>query len=158
PGSVGRSSSTPPARAWRRPSSSNCCGPPAARRCRASCSTGRWPHPISISAPTWAKSSSGRSHERRMAIGVAHPMAQPMSITEIDAAVAHVAPERRVHMLGQVTDLFVLHASTFSDDEIAVFDDVLGRLVADIETEARIILAQRLAVVPNAPHNVIRTL
>ncbi len=85
-------------------------------------------------------------------------MAQTMSIGEIDAAVAHVNPERRAHMLGQVTDLFILHAPTFSDDEIALFDDVIGRLVADIETEAKILLAQRLAPVPNAPRNVIRML
>ena len=85
-------------------------------------------------------------------------MAQAMSISEIDAAVAHVAPERRAQMLGQVTDLFVLHAPTFSDDEIDLFDDVIGRLAAEIETEARILLAQRLATVPNAPRNVIRML
>jgi uncharacterized protein (DUF2336 family) len=81
-----------------------------------------------------------------------------MSTGEIDAAVAHVAPERRMQMLGQVTDLFVLHAPGFSDDEIALFDDVIGRLAADIEVEARILLAQRLSVVPKAPRNVIRML
>ncbi len=85
-------------------------------------------------------------------------MAQAMTISEIDAAVAHVAPERRAHMLGEVTDLFVLHAPSFSDEEIALFDDVIGRLAADIEIEARVLLAQRLAVVPNAPPNVIRML
>jgi uncharacterized protein (DUF2336 family) len=85
-------------------------------------------------------------------------MAQAMSISEIDAAVAHVAPERRAHMLGQVTDLFVLHAPGLSDDEIALFDDVISRLAADIEIEAKIILAQRLAVIPKAPRNVIRML
>jgi uncharacterized protein (DUF2336 family) len=85
-------------------------------------------------------------------------MAQAMSISEIDAAVAHVAPERRAHMLGQVTDLFVLHAASFSDHEIELFDDVISRLAADIEVEARVLLAQRLAVVPKAPHNVIRML
>ncbi len=85
-------------------------------------------------------------------------MAQAMSISEIDAAVAHVAPERRAHMLGQVTDLFVLHAPSFSDDEIALFDDVISRLAADIEVEARVLLAQRLAVVSKAPRNVIRML
>jgi uncharacterized protein (DUF2336 family) len=85
-------------------------------------------------------------------------MAQAMSISEIDAAVAHVAPERRAHMLGQVTDLFVLHAANFSDHEIELFDDVISRLAADIEVEARVLLAQRLAVVPKAPHNVIRML
>jgi uncharacterized protein (DUF2336 family) len=85
-------------------------------------------------------------------------MAQAMSISEIDAAVAHVAPERRAHMLGQVTDLFILHAATFSDDDIALFDDVIGRLAAEIEIEEKILLAQRLAPVPNAPRNVIRML
>jgi len=85
-------------------------------------------------------------------------MAQAMIINEIDAAVALVAPDRRGHMLGQLTDLFIQHATSFSDHEIALFDDVIGRLAADIEIEARILLAQRLAVVPNAPRNVIRML
>ena len=85
-------------------------------------------------------------------------MALTMNIGEIDVAVAHVAPERRAHMLGQVTDLFVLHAASFSDHEIALFDDVIGRLAAEMEIEAKILLAQRLAVVPNAPRNVIRML
>ena len=93
-----------------------------------------------------------------MANGTTSFVAPAMSIGEIDAAVAHVAPERRAHMLGQVTDLFVLHATSFSDDEIALFDDVIGRLAAEIEIEAKILLAQRLAVVPNAPRNVIRML
>jgi len=85
-------------------------------------------------------------------------MAQAMSIREIDAAVAHVGPERRAQMLGQVTDLFLLHAAQFSDEEIALFDDVISRLAADIETEAKIILAQRLAPVPQAPPRAIRLL
>jgi uncharacterized protein (DUF2336 family) len=83
---------------------------------------------------------------------------QALSISEIDTAVANSAPERRAHMLGRVTNLFVLHAASFSDYEIGLFDDVIGRLAAEIEVEARILLAQRLAVVPNAPRNVIRML
>ena len=67
-----------------------------------------------------------------------------MSIREIDAAVAHVGPERRAHMLGQVTELFLLHAPKISEEEIALFDDVITRLAADIEIEARIVLAQRV--------------
>ena len=81
-----------------------------------------------------------------------------MSISEIDAAVAHVAPERRAYMLRRVTDLLIVHAPSFSDDEIALFDDVISRLAVDIELDAKILLAQRLAVVPNAPRNVIRML
>jgi uncharacterized protein (DUF2336 family) len=85
-------------------------------------------------------------------------MAEAMSIREIDAAVAHVAPERRTHMLGQVTDLFLRHAQQFSEEEIALFDDVITRLAHDIEVEARIVLSQRLANAANAPRNAIRML
>jgi len=85
-------------------------------------------------------------------------MARAMTFHEIDTAVAHVTPDRRVHMLGQLTDLFIRHATSFSDHEIELFDDVIARLAADIEVEARILLAQRLAVVPNAPPNLIRML
>jgi len=81
-----------------------------------------------------------------------------MNIRDLDAAVAHVAPERRAHVLGQVTDLFVLHAESYSADEIALFDDVIARLSAEIEVEARMLLAHLLATVPNAPRNVIRML
>ena len=85
-------------------------------------------------------------------------MAQAMTIGEIDAAVAHVARERRAHMLDEVTDLFIRHAASFSDDEIELFDDVIGRLATEIEIEAKILLAQRLAAVPQAPRRVIRML
>ena len=85
-------------------------------------------------------------------------MAEAMTIHELDAAVADVAPERRGHVLAQVTDLFVRDATLYCDDEIALFDDVIARLVAQIEVEARILLAQRLAKVANAPRTVIRML
>src|ERR1700742_3113036 len=81
-----------------------------------------------------------------------------MNIRDLGLAVADVAPERRAHVLGQVTDLFVLHAATYSAGEIELFDDVIARLAAEIELEARILLAQRLAKVPNAPGNVMRML
>jgi uncharacterized protein (DUF2336 family) len=85
-------------------------------------------------------------------------MAETMSIREIDAAVAHVAPDRRAQMLGQVMELFLVHAHQFSEEEIALFDDVITRLALDIEVEARIALSQRLANLPNAPRNAIRML
>jgi uncharacterized protein (DUF2336 family) len=87
-----------------------------------------------------------------------HATDETMNIRELKTAVAHVAPDRRAHVLGQVTDLFVLHAATYSADELALFDDVIARLAAEIEVEARILLAHRLAQVPNAPRKVIRML
>jgi uncharacterized protein (DUF2336 family) len=89
---------------------------------------------------------------------MARAMDDAMNIRDLNAAVGHVAPERRAHVLGQVTDLFVLHADTYSADEIALFDDVIARLAAEIEVEARMLLAHRLAKVANAPRNVIRML
>jgi uncharacterized protein (DUF2336 family) len=83
---------------------------------------------------------------------------QALRIHEIEAAVAHVAPDRRAKMLGQVTDLFLTHAGLYSNSEIELFDDVIAQLAADIEVEARILLSQRLAPVPSAPPNVIRIL
>jgi uncharacterized protein (DUF2336 family) len=81
-----------------------------------------------------------------------------MNIRDLGLAVGDVAPERRAHVLGQVTDLFVLHAANYSVAEIELFDDIIARLAAEIEVEARIMLAQRLAKVPNAPGNVMRML
>ena len=89
---------------------------------------------------------------------MAHAADEAMNIRELDAAVGDVAPERRAHVLAQVMDLFVLHAGAYSEDEIALFDDVIARLAGQIEVEARILLAQRLAKMPNAPRNVIRML
>ena len=83
---------------------------------------------------------------------------EAMNIRSLGLAVGDVAPERRAHVLGQVTDLFVLHAATYSVDEIALFDDIIARLAEQIEVEARIMLAQRLAKVSNAPGNVMRML
>jgi uncharacterized protein (DUF2336 family) len=79
-------------------------------------------------------------------------------IADLETAIATGTVERRIDSLWHVTGLFTTGASQYSDDQIALFDDVIGRLVADIEIEARILLAQRLAAVPNAPRNVIRTL
>jgi uncharacterized protein (DUF2336 family) len=65
---------------------------------------------------------------------------------------------RRRELLARVTDLFVLGAARYNDGDIAQFDDVIMRLVVDIEVSARALLAVRLAPIPNAPRNVIRTL
>jgi uncharacterized protein (DUF2336 family) len=85
-------------------------------------------------------------------------MTTAMNIREINGAATDVAPERRANVLAQVTDLFVRDAALYSDDEVALFDDVIARLAAQIEVEARVLLAQRLAKVANAPRNVIRML
>jgi uncharacterized protein (DUF2336 family) len=59
-------------------------------------------------------------------------------------------------MLARVADLFVSHASLYNEEQVALFDDVLLRLSAEIEMQARARLAQRLAYMDDAPPKLIR--
>lgn len=77
---------------------------------------------------------------------------------DIEDAIANGSGPRRAEMLRRVTDLFVDQAPQYSDDEIKVFDDVIMLLVAEIEKSARVMLAGRLATIPNAPPRVINKL
>jgi uncharacterized protein (DUF2336 family) len=61
-------------------------------------------------------------------------------------------------MLKRVADLFMAGSRrySYSEAQIALFDDVLLRLAAEIEAKARAMLAQRLAYLDNAPPKLIR--
>ncbi len=61
-------------------------------------------------------------------------------------------------MLQQITALFIDGAEGFSEDLVSLFDDVLSRLIEEIESKARTELANRLAPVGNAPVTVMRRL
>ena len=60
--------------------------------------------------------------------------------------------------LRRVTDLFLAGADRFTEDQVLLFENVLGFLVQRIETRARAELSTRLALVGNAPSRVIRRL
>jgi uncharacterized protein (DUF2336 family) len=79
-------------------------------------------------------------------------------LTRVEDAISSGSLSRRSEMLRHVTDLFVLGAPQCTDDDVALFDTVFARLVAEIEQSARALLAVRLAPIPNAPPNTIRTL
>jgi uncharacterized protein (DUF2336 family) len=79
-------------------------------------------------------------------------------LDELDTALISGSNERRIDILRRITDLFIGGAPRFTDDQIGVFDDIIGRLMAAIEAKARAKLASRLAPVPNAPLHVMRTL
>jgi hypothetical protein len=78
-------------------------------------------------------------------------------ISELDDAIATGSRERRNEIADNIAALFVAHAHAVSDDEIAFFDQILMRLTTEIEISARRILATRLAPIPNAPPNAIRS-
>ena len=78
-------------------------------------------------------------------------------IPEIEA-IARATPQRRAETLQRMTTLFIEGAWRLSEEQVALFDDVLGRLVIEIESMALANLAERLAPVSNAPAGLVRSL
>ncbi len=79
-------------------------------------------------------------------------------IDELNSAVASADDKQRLKTLERVADLFAAGARGYSSDQIALFDDALQKLSADIEVKARARLAHRLARINGAPPKLIRSL
>ena len=79
-------------------------------------------------------------------------------IDELENALKAGSTDRRMEVLQRITDLFVNNAKNFTSEQVALFDDVMGRLVKEIETRAVVELSKQLAPVPNAPAGIIRRL
>jgi uncharacterized protein (DUF2336 family) len=79
-------------------------------------------------------------------------------LDELQSTLAHGTVARRVETLRRVTDLFINGAVEFSDDQIALFDDVFQCLIHHIETSARALLSNRLAPIDRAPPATVRAL
>jgi uncharacterized protein (DUF2336 family) len=79
-------------------------------------------------------------------------------LDELQTTLAHGTVSRRVETLRRVTDLFINGAVDFSDEQIGLFDDVFQCLMHHIETSAKTLLANRLAVIDTAPPLTIRAL
>ena len=79
-------------------------------------------------------------------------------IDELEGALACGTNEKRLQTLWRITDLFIAGAERYSEEQINVFDEVIGKIAAVIENKARAKLASRLAPLSTAPLNVIRSL
>lgn len=77
-------------------------------------------------------------------------------LQELDDTIVRGSAESRERALWHATDLLI--AGRYSDNEIWIFGEVIGRLADEIEVVARSQLAERLARTSNAPTNVIRRL
>ena len=93
--------------------------------------------------------------------------AQLSIIDEVESAIRIGSPEKGLETARRVTDLFLSSAGSFDDEQIALFDDVLERLIGTIELRAiadmgaRVALAEisaQLAPIAQAPPSVIRRL
>lgn len=86
-------------------------------------------------------------------------MGAPASLLpELEDVVQHGSAEKRAETLRRITTLFLDGAPQFNDDHVALFDDVIGCLIAEIEAKALAELARRIAPVPNAPAGVVSKL
>lgn len=79
-------------------------------------------------------------------------------IDQLEETLMHGAVARRVELLRNITDLFFAGGVDYSEDQLALFDDVLATLTQNIEVSARALLANRLAAHPAAPPRIIHAL
>ncbi|MFC0240610.1 DUF2336 domain-containing protein [Rhodopseudomonas telluris] len=83
---------------------------------------------------------------------------QASLLDELEFAFQTGSAERRLETLRRITDLFLGGSNKFNEEQIAVFDQVLGHLIRKIETRALAELSVRLAPIDNAPLETIRSL
>ena len=79
-------------------------------------------------------------------------------IDQLEGALANKNISRRAEVLRRVTDLFVLGSGKFSEDQIELFDSVMGKLIENIELAARAQFGIRLAHLSDAPLKTVRVL
>ncbi len=64
----------------------------------------------------------------------------------------------RARLLRRVTDLFAVTSGNLSDEQLALFDDVMNRLIDKIDLAAREAFGDVLATLPDAPQKVVHRL
>jgi uncharacterized protein (DUF2336 family) len=82
-------------------------------------------------------------------------MGEPSLLVEVEDAMASRSVARRGETLRKVTDLFVDSAERYNQQQVALFDDVLGRLADSTDNTAKAELSQRISTVANAPANLV---
>src|ERR1035437_5575099 len=79
-------------------------------------------------------------------------MSVPASLLPgLEEVVQRGSAEKRAETLRRITSLFLDGAPSFNEDHVALFDDVIGCLIEEIEVKALAELARRLAPVPDGP-------
>src|SRR5215475_12787695 len=78
-------------------------------------------------------------------------------LDELISPVATATAKHRLRIIDRITDLFAAGSRNYSHEQVSLFDDVLRRLIADVEVKARAKLAERLAGMHSAPPKLVRT-
>jgi uncharacterized protein (DUF2336 family) len=85
-------------------------------------------------------------------------LARRSLIDELETTILQRDIASRAEILRRVTDLFVAGSAQFDSEQRSLFDDVMGRLVSEIELSARAAFGERLSAITHAPKGVTRTL
>jgi uncharacterized protein (DUF2336 family) len=109
--------------------------------------------PSVISPPVTAEDRRGKnSVEQKTAVR------HQSLIDELETAISQKNIGSRADILRQITDLFVVGSEYFDQEQMTLFDDVMGRLVNEIEHSARVTFGETIAGIVNSPPAVTRTL
>jgi uncharacterized protein (DUF2336 family) len=76
-------------------------------------------------------------------------------MTELDATLRKTPDSQHLVILRRVTDLFLVGAGNYTDEQIAIFDTVISRLIEKMDQAALVELSARLAGIGNAPAKVV---
>jgi uncharacterized protein (DUF2336 family) len=79
-------------------------------------------------------------------------------IPELEAAIRQGSGAKRATMAERITELFVDASDRFDAMQIALFDEILGRLIEEIEHKTLAEISRRIAPVERAPIGVVRRL
>jgi uncharacterized protein (DUF2336 family) len=79
-------------------------------------------------------------------------------IDELEAAISQKNLASRAEVLRRITDLFAAGSATFGGEQTSLFDDVMGRLVNEIDHSARAAFGERIAGLTNTPPRVTQAL
>src|SRR5262249_52398681 len=79
-------------------------------------------------------------------------------IDDLERTLATGTNQQRIETLARITDLFTAGASTYSEEHVALFDDVILKIATRIEAKARARRPHRLAPTPTAPVRSVKAL
>jgi hypothetical protein len=79
-------------------------------------------------------------------------------LDELELLAKESSRERRATLLRQLTDVFFQSSRGHDAHVVQLFEDVICRVMDDVDVKARVELAERMAFAPDAPHGVVAKL
>lgn len=79
-------------------------------------------------------------------------------VAELDSALSKASPSKPNTILRAMLELFCSGVSTFSREQVAIFDHLFDRLIEKVDQAALVELSARLASISNAPVKVVNQL